>query len=517
MARFPWARVPWAAFPCWLVLAVCPQDQDESRRLTPLDLERVRELHRLTDLYGEQLWPGYDAREIPIAINCDDQQELLVSHPRPPGEFREDPEFAADGISVLVRDGCTKFGPRGGGGWAIPLGDVQTAYMSVVEPESTTESWLSTLLHEGFHVFQRRLAGMALGLQRDLPQLDADYCAGIALESHLLDAALRAEERYDLERLGREFVSARRVRRADLSEVDIATEDFQEFLEGTPTYVQARLLELLVEDDNFESELTAADPQYSGFADAREQLAGMMSALVPPNSTHVTFFHSQYRNGMAQCLLLDRVRPDWKEEFGTETVSLFELVERAFPLTDEVVLELRLEAEERCDYPSLRAAQQAHVDELRGTIDSFVNAKGLRIRVVHRDAPGHFRWKPLGPVYNIPEAESPDVYFGASRARVVGRGVSIWGGGFETFEKEGLTFRSTEGAVIFGPAVFDWVQPETELGPKDVQVTAESDDGEARVGLRILGPGFELQAARAALSWEGAVLVVRPIGETAGR
>ena len=92
-------------------------------------LRRVAELYHLTDTFGAELWPGFDTREIPIVVNDDDRHELLVNRPSPPPDYREWEGEAPEGMKVFVREGCSRFGPRGGG-WGTDIGGVYCAYYS---------------------------------------------------------------------------------------------------------------------------------------------------------------------------------------------------------------------------------------------------------------------------------------------------------------------------------------------------------------------------------------------------
>ena len=89
--------------------------ESAGRSLGALDIARIQELHHITDLYGDRIWPGFDTRKIPIAVNNDDQEEMLIGHPRPPKGFHPFKEFEIDGQPVLIMDGITRYGPKGGG------------------------------------------------------------------------------------------------------------------------------------------------------------------------------------------------------------------------------------------------------------------------------------------------------------------------------------------------------------------------------------------------------------------
>ncbi|MEW6746012.1 MAG: hypothetical protein AB1486_25005 [Planctomycetota bacterium] len=322
-------------------LAVPPQEvpdaagPGEERPLGAIDLAAIRELYHLTDTLGADLWPDFDTRTIPIAINNHDREELLVGHPKPPPEFRLREELELDGASVWVREGCTLYGPRGGG-WAVTLGGEETAYVGIREEGQPTERYLSLLLHECFHVYQKRFHKRVEGAMAEGPEDAALNAAWLALESRILDAALRATGDDDEVRaLAEQFVAVRHARRARLSDEVVRLEGEQEFNEGTATYVQARLYQLLAEHGGIAPVGEAVDPHYHGFADAAKLYDEMIAGVLPPPRTPVGFFHAMYHHGMAQGLLLDRVRPEWKEEMTEAGAAPFHLLEREMPLTQD--------------------------------------------------------------------------------------------------------------------------------------------------------------------------------------
>ena len=124
------------------------------RPLGEIDTIRIRDLHHITDTFGDEIWPGFDTRKIPIAINNDDREELLAGHPDPPKEFRPFRDFELNGRPVMIRDGVSRYGPKGGG-WAVELGGKHTAYVGALKDGQDTEGYLSLMLHECFHCFQK--------------------------------------------------------------------------------------------------------------------------------------------------------------------------------------------------------------------------------------------------------------------------------------------------------------------------------------------------------------------------
>lgn len=120
---------------CWCEIAEaqdCGATDRPARALGEIEVIRVRELYHLTDVFGNKIWPGFDTREVPIAINNDDKEELLIGHPDPPKEYHPFKDFELDGRPVMIREGVNRYGPKGGG-WAVDIGGRQTAYVSTLK------------------------------------------------------------------------------------------------------------------------------------------------------------------------------------------------------------------------------------------------------------------------------------------------------------------------------------------------------------------------------------------------
>jgi hypothetical protein len=233
---------------CQIVSAEDTTTKDlPDRPLGEIDIIRIRELYNITNTFADQIWPGFDTRKIPVAINNDDKQELLIGHPNPPEEYYPFEDFELNGQPVLIRDGVSRYGPKGGG-WAVELGGVYTAYVSTLMEGQTTESYLSLLLHECFHCFQKGYRQGADGASGELPEDDPIYSAMIGLESRILKAALDEPNDEKVWELIGMFAAVRHERRKDMPENLVLREGEDEYNEGTATYSQARMYQLMAEN-----------------------------------------------------------------------------------------------------------------------------------------------------------------------------------------------------------------------------------------------------------------------------
>ncbi len=470
------------------------------RSLEPQDVARVAELYRLTDLLGEALWPGFDTREIPIAINHDDREEMLFAHPSPPDEFHSAEALKLGDRPVLVRDGCTRYGPRGGG-WAVDLGGEQTAYACTLQPRQATEEYLSLLIHECFHVYQRRFQSMPKGGLQEPPDDDAEYFARIGLESLVLQALLAAESDEEVHDLARQFVAVRRARHASLAEEQIRFEGINEYNEGTASYIQARLYRLLAERGGIEPQVL--DAHYGGFENAARMYDDFVARITPPRDALIEFVHCQYLNGMGMCLALDRLRPDWKEEMAEPGRNQFELVERALAVPKKDEAELLALAEKRFEYAQLLGEQKALLEQRFATIRAFLEVPGRRYRIHHGEIRGRFKWKPEGPVFHVPGKLNPDAAQGP---------MTVWAGGLLRFEKGDLDFTGQPVPMIFRFDYFEWIDPDPAPDESDLHIEFQEQEEDVFTEVRIEADGgFVLTLPKARVVRTGEQVDIYPI------
>ncbi|MEQ8765132.1 MAG: hypothetical protein RL885_14460 [Planctomycetota bacterium] len=459
--------------------------REATRTLEPLDVNRVAELHRLTDTLGDALWPGFDTRTIPVAVNHDDREEMLVAHPAPPPEFHPSKTLTLHGEPILVREGCTRYGPRGSG-WAFELGGEQTAYVSTIQATQSTEDWLSALLHESFHVYQRRYQSMPQGGMQPPPSADAEYSARIGLESRVLQALIASEDHQEIRELGRQLIAVRRARYAGLTEEQIRFEGVSEYNEGTASYIQARLYQLLAARGGLE--VKGGDPRYHGFSEAGRMYTDLVSKISPAEDARIDFVHGQYLNGMGLCLALDRLVPDWKAKMQEPGRRQYDLLESALAVAESEEDALLDRAEKRFEYEALLARQVALLDAHLAEIRSYLDAPGRRYRVHHGAIRGRFQWSPEGPVLEVPEVLITEP---------AGNPTTVWVGGMSRFEKGDLVFEGRPLPMIFRFDTLEWIDPEPAFDESDLKIAYETRDGDIYSKVRIETDGFVLTLPKA--------------------
>jgi hypothetical protein len=296
----------------------------------------------------------------------------------------------------------------------------------------------------------------------------------------------------------------------------IVREGEDEYNEGTATYSQVRMYQLMAKNGGITPVHPGKDPQYHGFPDAKKEYRQMISRIIPPPGQPITFFHSMYNHGMAQCLVLDRVRPKWKKEMSEKGMTQFILLEKEFPLQDAGEKKLFVEAKKRFGYDVVLAEQKKLVDERLDLVRTFIDAPGRCYRIYHDRIRMGFKWKPFGPVYHVPEslekelAEKRKKMGWEDEEKIRSRRV-VWAGGIRRFEKTGLVFESVDTPVIYGHEYIEWFDPDPVADKSDMKIECESQDAETYSGVKIQTDGFTLEADKARIEWSEDIVKIYPI------
>ncbi|MDQ3520607.1 MAG: hypothetical protein M3466_19665 [Gemmatimonadota bacterium] len=236
------------------------------------------EIVRAVDqLATRPLWPGFDPRQMPLAI-YDGESTYLFRHPGPPPEFRE--LDTQPGTAVV-----TGRHPAVTANSTAQIAGLQTATLSNEPSSLSTNRRAAVAIHELFHVFQRtRHPGWSAN-EVDLfayPFTNVRNLALRRLESHLMRRALVARSRLDVACWAAAAIDVRTERYRLLDSASVTYERRSELNEGLATYVQS---------------------QASG-----EQI------VLPLNEFQAEDVRSRsYATGAAFASILDRLVPAWKD------------------------------------------------------------------------------------------------------------------------------------------------------------------------------------------------------------
>ena len=323
---------------------------DEPARLSPNpnpnpptmaedDRVRLAEAYRLAAAIGDAIWPGWS--RVPFAtVLVTRDREYFVRHSNPPSGCTPLGRDALQGSDVCVRP--RTFSPEFLA--TFPIEGTSTVVVGTADATGKSPTdWIVTLLHEHFHQLQDSQPGFfdktaALGLARgdqtgmwmlsfpfpyEAPKVRAAYSSAAAAlrESVARDADAAAVRRY---------LAARAAVRAAVSEDDRKYMDFQLWKEGVARYTQLRVAKWSAERYRPTSEF-AGLPGYVPF----DALARSLSDQIPKELAELKISEAKrtvfYPYGAAEALLLDRIRPSWRDRYFTDLFTLDPAFEEARP------------------------------------------------------------------------------------------------------------------------------------------------------------------------------------------
>lgn len=341
----------------------------------------VRVLEELEEKGTQDLWPGFQPSEIPVAV-FDGERTWLYRHPVPPEGFRRHPR--QDDLHVMEgRHSAMR------GNTSTELGGEETAtiILSLLEDFPEVEDLAGVVIHEAFHVFQKRShpewgpGGMGL----ENPVTDERLLALRRTETFLLREALEEADPAVARALTAAALEVRRERFSHLPPSIARFERGIELMEGTAQHVQVT---------------------------ATGSTAGLRD-LAPEGFPAEDLHMRSYATGMALTRLLERFRPDWETTVeareGVALDALLEEVTRGVAAPDWQPTHARELERARRDVRRVEAAR----DSLRNDFlerpgpsvvllapgDAPLRARGLdpmNLRVVGQDQLLHTRWLKLG-------------------------------------------------------------------------------------------------------------------------
>ena len=317
-------------------------------------IEAVRILEAEESLDMDDLWPGFDPLEIPVAI-YDGQNTVLARHPAPPEGFAPMGHHA----DLQIYEGrypavtANTSGEIGGVSCAMIMMDLEDVHDAQVTQDKSYDEWASVLVHESFHVFQHYHHpdwGANEAVAFTYPVEDT---VGLTLR-RMAGAALREAVMAEDDGVAASWTAGALAYRADrygrMSEEEVKYDRGIELMEGTAYYVESCCL--------------------------RERGGELrMEAAFSANE----FRKRCYCTGRACCVLLDRFSPGWKDRLeGGEIVSLDSLLAEALVLRRVVPQQ----------FPKIRYEEefQRATQEVSGILverarqrDEFFGADGWRL------------------------------------------------------------------------------------------------------------------------------------------
>jgi len=319
-----------------------------------LDLIRLAEVQRFLRQWGDALWPGFRADEVPFLL-VGEEQEVLVNHPHPPAGFQPYRGRLPVSLSILVGPRRRSWGKQDAPARTTLLGGVPVVclgprpYWYALPGQGTARDSLEALfrleqiIHEAFHVFLWRTQGVvpppkspfssSTMLRMDLATLRLGECWLLAkgLEASAAERPQFIKDflalRYRRWNLLRSFFPSL-----------VQAEEEYERAEGLASFVQALASE--IGSQTYQPRLLlSTDPFFEGWEAREQEWLEEIKERLSDSRTLLQFFPEGKiaAAAWAQLWLLRRLTPAWwsplKEAHYFPTRALACLV--GYPWADE--------------------------------------------------------------------------------------------------------------------------------------------------------------------------------------
>jgi len=344
-----------------------------------LDLKRVEETWRILDRYAEAAWPGWkNYTEIPFRLNYPDGVSLQIVEPRFPEKFKLVEGVTLRGKKIYVDDSRMNsiiLSPRlefAGGGAGLGTGHPSLqVHRAVITKERehladslvrslgnptwpsaiaySTDQTIVGFVHELFHCYTD-FGPMWWGGKLFDP--DLNYAVYSEMEGALLErAAFERDTALVRQYVVRALVARERKLQNMSSEHKTFAAD-QEKAEGTAEYAAYRVVELLKK--GYEPGLSPQeDPLYFGFRYSEYFAAARLRDFEGMLKNTLVAGGKNYAIGFFSCLVLDKLRPEWKNGFFENKRSFEELLRSAVVLKEEQKASMLDEVKKECGYDAL--------------------------------------------------------------------------------------------------------------------------------------------------------------------
>lgn len=319
-------------------------DADDLSLMSERDAICIAEAYYLWQSLGDKVWPGWTKIDMPM-VYITQEREFAIGFQQPLAGFSpHDP--LADGQSVQSR-------PRELAPTLAASYDFQNVPAVVIgTPEAlewSASQWALKAVHEMFHVLsthhgsQQRIAALDIGPREDaswqldfpFPYGDADTMRLMHLQGYPVYLAITATDEADILYNAGTALEALAVLRRHLR--DLTGDDrawkyamFQEGEEDVARYTEHRLAQLAAEEEAYRplrafAELDGFVP-YSEVWNASYKSAPFVIKHAGRAVKTRTLF---YYMGLGKALLLDRIKPDWRDSYLQGNAWLDELIEQS--------------------------------------------------------------------------------------------------------------------------------------------------------------------------------------------
>ena len=298
---------------------------DDTPEISYNDRIRIAEAFRLSELYGEQIWEGWNDIQFATLL-VTPEYEFLIRHPKPSQDFVLIGYDSLLGSEVYYR--ARVFDTRFLATFPA-VGGINTVVVGQPEKTGKTgQEWIITLLHEHFHQLQtseenygRDIEALNLAsgeggmwmLDYPFPYKDEEINKQFKVMGNSLYKAVMSKERRDYD----DFMKERKKFTDMLDEDDYKYFSFQVWQEGIARYTELVLAELIGESYKPTPELESMEG-YLPFKEVYERILSKELSMLEDISLKDLKRIAYYPVGAAEGLLMDYFNPGWREKYFPE-------------------------------------------------------------------------------------------------------------------------------------------------------------------------------------------------------
>ncbi|WP_162056177.1 hypothetical protein [Pontibacter pamirensis] len=310
--------------------------------------DRIAYVYNLKPAIARDIWPGFDESKYDVPLIYYTDTSSFIANPTERFLKSYHPKLVSQNSNIRIyktseRFDSTPFHMATG----FSTGD-STAYdnyapfmhcsgfeetRKVIQDVSSTEEWVTMVVHEYFHGFQYRHRNYFQSMSNNLSSVPQDSLRNIYLnnpwfkekvdkENKLLLLALDSESRTEVDSLTTAFSKLREQRRKETKRrlgFDIENyEKIYETMEGTARYVEQKLYEKF-SDKVPDKRLTSSDTSYHSYGYFKNYKIDKDEWLYLTTKSGAYF----YATGFNMARLLDKLNIEYKARlFREENLSL---------------------------------------------------------------------------------------------------------------------------------------------------------------------------------------------------
>ena len=297
----------------------------------------IEEIYHIQETIGKRVWPGWTTAKgsVPFLLKTRDH-DFLLYHPHPPSDFKRIKSKKIDLLYIRKNLDSTDFQT------IQKLAGIQTVVMTEPSPDLEVQRWILAAIHEMFHAWQmpqlesnselNRLFTTNVGQYDNYNDLNFPFeysndlaMAACRIESDrvfniLTNGNLNDSDRRVFKKL---FFDIFKIQQAVIDDsLKYAYKQKTEWVEGVARYVEASVRLTLARDKDFRymERFQKTYPNEIYFGDETQILPQYINP-VKFVGEGVRFRVMFYYSGMGKAFMLDKLIPNWKAKYFTNTLD----------------------------------------------------------------------------------------------------------------------------------------------------------------------------------------------------